>query len=336
MLPCLNPLSLNVFPKGSKVNKDGSDGCFLSFGSSGELPKLGYWYRPFASYGDDTPFNLETKEGAVGYIVSCGRCINCRRNKSFRWTRRLLMESDAYQDDDMCFLTLTYDDDHLPVDGLLNYEHVQGFLKRLRKSVSDRLRFFCCGEYGDTFGRPHYHMILFGHDFFTGSKIAGYGENGVPLFHHSVIDSAWPFGFAEFGTCDQASIQYVAGYVAKKYKTDNIHPEAPPFVRMSLKPGIGRLFLEKHVDQIERDGGFYLRGKFYTVDSASLRYLIKECSLLFRLLPEIQLQNKEIAELLSNQYKLVSNLDKDTLDKTLAKCYNIRNRLGDIYGKVKG
>lgn len=336
MLPCLSPLSLNVFPKGSKINKDGSDGSFLSFGFSNQLPELGNWYRPFSASGDDTPFNIVSKEGVIGYLVPCGRCINCRRNKSFRWSRRLLMESDGYKDDAMQFLTLTYDDNNLPADGKLHYEDVQAFLKRLRKSCPAKLRFFCAGEYGDTFGRPHYHIILFGYDFFTGSKIAGYSADGKPLFHHSIIDNAWQKGYAEFGDVDQASIQYVAGYVTKKLMSDNLeYPDAPPFIRMSLKPGIGRNFLLSHADQVQRDGGFYLRGKFYLIDSVSLRFLIRECALPASLLPDIQLHNKEIAELVKNQYKLVTDKDKIELDKTLALWYNRQHRLGDIYGRKK-
>ena len=32
------------------------------------------------------------------------------------------------------FVTLTYDDDHLPEYNSLNYKHFQDFMKRLRKS----------------------------------------------------------------------------------------------------------------------------------------------------------------------------------------------------------
>lgn len=92
------------------------------------------------------------------------------------------MESDSYSDDQMIFLTLTYDDKHLPEDGELHYDHVQTFLKNLRRLCLSRLRFFVCGEYGDLFDRCHWHMILFGHDFFTGARVAGYSDDGQPLF----------------------------------------------------------------------------------------------------------------------------------------------------------
>ena len=40
------------------------------------------------------------------------------------------------------FVTLTYDDDHLPEYNSLNYKHFQDFMKRLRKSHNG-VRFIC-------------------------------------------------------------------------------------------------------------------------------------------------------------------------------------------------
>ena len=67
-----------------------------------------------------------------------------------------------------CFLTLTFDDLHLPASGSVNVRDVQLFLKRFRKALTYRnmkIRFFACGEYGDKNLRPHYHLIIFGYDF---------------------------------------------------------------------------------------------------------------------------------------------------------------------------
>lgn len=327
MLACLSPLEINVFPEGTKDKKDGSPGHFLSFNYSDLLPDIGDWR--FVHTGDFG--SVPVSESFVAprrFTVPCGKCLNCRRNKSFRWSRRLLMESDGYKADEMQFITLTYDDEHLPADGKLHYVDFQNFMKRLRKACPDELRFFMCGEYGDQFGRCHFHCILFGHDFFTGSKPAGYGSD-QPLFSHSMIEKAWKKGFAPFGSVDAASIQYVAGYVTKKQKQENKeHPDAPPFIRMSLKPGIGRKFLLEHLETIKRDHGFYLRGKFYQIDSDSLRFLIKECSLPDDLIEYHRAKNEYIAELVAKQYKLVTDKDKIDLDKTLASWYNVRNRLG--------
>ncbi len=73
-------------------------------------------------------------------------------------------------------MTLTYDDEHLPIndyvdsDGVihgkptLRKRDVQLFLKRLRKNYKydNHIKYFCCGEYGGKTFRPHYHLIIFG------------------------------------------------------------------------------------------------------------------------------------------------------------------------------
>lgn len=50
--------------------------------------------------------------------------------------------------------------------GVLYYKDVQDFIKRLRINldrhygIKDKFSFFCCGEYGPTSYRPHYHILL--------------------------------------------------------------------------------------------------------------------------------------------------------------------------------
>ena len=38
-------------------------------------------------------------------------------------------------------------------------------MKRLRKKYGSKIRFFQCGEYGELYGRPHYHACLLNFDF---------------------------------------------------------------------------------------------------------------------------------------------------------------------------
>lgn len=93
--------------------------------------------------------------------VPCGKCIGCRLERSRQWAIRCMHEASLYEDN--CFITLTYNDDHLPSNGSLDKTHFQKFLKRLRKSIyPQKLRYYHCGEYGDEGGRPHYHAIIFG------------------------------------------------------------------------------------------------------------------------------------------------------------------------------
>ena len=68
----------------------------------------------------------------LDYIeVPCGRCINCRINRTREWTMRLIQESDSWTN--TIFVTLTYQDTALPVDSGLHKEDLQKF-----SSVSER------------------------------------------------------------------------------------------------------------------------------------------------------------------------------------------------------
>ncbi len=106
--------------------------------------------------------------------VACGQCVGCRLERSRQWANRLLMELEYH--DSAYFVTLTYDDDHVPLAPYsdpdtgeaffamsLMKRDFQLFMKRLRFSFSDdSIRFFASGEYGPSTLRPHYHAIIFG------------------------------------------------------------------------------------------------------------------------------------------------------------------------------
>lgn len=267
------------------------------------------------------------------FLIPCGKCINCRRNKGFQWSRRLMMESDAYDEKDMCFLTLTYNDFCLPSDGLLHPEHSSAFLKVLRESLRRRdpgvsLRYFLAGEYGDQFDRPHYHLILFGYNFYEGAKLAGYGSDGLPLFSHPLLDKAWDKGFASFGSVTPASMQYVAGYVTKKFRKDN-QKEVPPFIRMSTRPGIGNRFLLDHKDSIIRDGGFCLKGRFYALDGDSFRFMIRNGFMSEDDQIISRIKKSRIADIRSRMSALLFPSDSRLSDRILAAKYALDNRLWD-------
>lgn len=176
----------------------------------------------------------------MGVEVPCGRCVGCRVEHRRQWTLRLLHEK-RYHDSQQrgsIFLTLTYDDAHLPQDGSLDVRHWQAFMKRLRRRVPEKLRFFTVAEYGDQTHRPHFHSILFGHDF---PDRRPHSDN---LFTSATIEKAWGMGHAPFGTVTADSISYVAGYAFKKVHGSgadrHYKGRRPEFSVMSRRPGIGR------------------------------------------------------------------------------------------------
>ena len=206
-------------------------------------------------------------------LVPCGRCIGCRLDYSRQWAERCIHEAKEHQYN--YFLTLTYDDDHLPIGekgfATLIEDEVSAFMKRLRKAMKkecgvDNIRFFACGEYGDGNGdspdihvmfRPHYHIILFNcplpdlqerHPIMVDGKlkmIRQYDSNGELLLFSPLVHRAWQQrGTAQIGQVTYESAAYVARYVVKKlYGKDGLaysdQGVIPPFVRMSRMPGIG-------------------------------------------------------------------------------------------------
>lgn len=156
----------------------------------------------------------------------CGQCLPCLINKRRIWTLRMILESFCHSYSS--FITLTYDDEHLPVDGLLSKRDAQLFLKRLRKSLHPRrFRYYLCGEYGPQTHRPHYHAILFGVH---------------PQMDADAINRCWCKGFTVIGQdTSDAAIQYVAGYVTKKITKRG--DSAREFALMSRRPALGSPFL---------------------------------------------------------------------------------------------
>lgn len=157
---------------------------------------------------------FNTRDGVQDETVTfaCGQCIGCRLERSRQWAIRCVHEASQHERN--CFVTLTYDDKHLPADRSLKLRHFQNFMKKLRKKYGAGIRFFHCGEYGEKFRRPHYHALIFNHDF--DDKILWSKNRGSPLYISESLDSLWEFGFATIGDVTFESAAYVARYITKK------------------------------------------------------------------------------------------------------------------------
>ena len=93
--------------------------------------------------------------------VRCGHCVECESQRASEWSHRIMDELSLHKE--AFFLTLTYNDDLIPIDHNLCKRDVQLFIKRLRKHISPtKIRYFMCGEYGSKNERPHYHLLIFG------------------------------------------------------------------------------------------------------------------------------------------------------------------------------
>lgn len=183
--------------------------------------------------------------------LPCGQCVGCRLERSRQWAVRCMHEASLH--DENSFLTLTYDNAHLPSNGSLVLSHFQDFMKRLRKSIAPkRVRYYHCGEYGEN-GRAHYHCLLFGHRFQDGKFFSGHDRNR--LFTSDTLSELWPHGFSVMGEVTFDSAAYVARYVMKKLTGDrkveygDRRPEYSTMSRGSKRlgtGGIGRGWYDKY------------------------------------------------------------------------------------------
>ncbi|MDO5343060.1 MAG: replication initiation protein [Bacteroidia bacterium] len=191
--------------------------------------------------------------------IPCGQCIGCRLEKSRQWAMRCVCESSLW--DYNIFLTLTYDNEHLPADLSLHKDHLQKFMKRLRKEFGDGIRFYACGEYGNLNERPHYHLILFNFRLLDAEPIR---YKPSPLFISPSLSKLWPFGFHSFGSVTFDSAAYVARYCTKKLTGDlaeeHYHGREPEFALMSRRPGIGHDWLQKYQSDVYPNDFVVMRG----------------------------------------------------------------------------
>lgn len=216
-----------------------------------------------------------------GSAYGCGRCAPCRNSKASIWATRIMLEALSYSDN--AFITLTYDDEHLPkINGneTVLPEHLNLFLKRLRyhyegyqrkiykelrlnepfEEYQKLFRFYAVAEYGGTFGRPHYHAILFNFPTCLRGRTRRDHGSGAADYANCcevclLVGRAWGKGIVEVGTVERGSAQYVCeNYVTKGLRRNDdirLRPgQHPEFSRMSRMPGIGQPSLWEYADAI--------------------------------------------------------------------------------------
>lgn len=201
--------------------------------------------------------DVRKSDGGPLITVACGRCINCRLNYAREKALRCMHEAQTSAGPGL-FVTLTYDDEHLPSDWCLVYRHFQLFMHKLRKAVPGAGRFFMSGEYGDDNDRPHYHAILFNCDL--SDKLHFKRVNGLDYYTSKLLSRLWGRGFVLIGDLTIDSAGYVARYNTKKITgaaagsayqfrvpgTGEVVDRPAPFSRSSNRPGIGYEWFQRY------------------------------------------------------------------------------------------
>lgn len=226
------------------------------------------------------PFKMKTKNGMI-FSVPCGRCMPCRLNRTAEWCLRLMYEFQQW--DYASFVTLTYDDEHLPIAengrSTLKKRDLQLFMKRLRRYSGLKLKFFACGEYGseEKTHRPHYHLIIFGLDPLNANHRTFIAESW-----QKCDSQLWQFKrkHNSIDIVNKYDIAYVAGYVQKKLygkcAKDEYKGIEPPFSLQSKGLGFdGFLEVETMID-------FYNSAIFQSETTNKVSHVILGKNLKFR------------------------------------------------------
>lgn len=254
-------------------------------------------------------------------VVPCGQCRGCRMDRSREWANRMMLELPYHEHN--YFLTLTYDEEHVPRsyyladdDGVvdedvecltLKPEDMTAFLKRLRrwqeyKFGKHDFRYYYCGEYGSQTHRPHYHMIAYDLEL-PDLEVGGKTELGFQYLRSQKLDELWGNGYVGISDVTWETCAYVARYILKKlngdaaefYRTFNLVPE---FVRMSLKPAIGKRWYEEHGDEIYKNDEILIKTKERGIKSKPPHYFDRLYDLEY---PEqmsmIKANRKKVAEM---------------------------------------
>lgn len=245
--------------------------------------------------------------------IACGQCIGCRLEKSRQWAVRCMHEAKCHRYNSFVTLTYRqetlpengqlvkrhaakfmnrlrqaatrqlrkFPPHNPPVGGggILTSRttaHRRGAADAPDKALAHRplIRFYLAGEYGSQFGRPHFHICLFGVDFSDKKYLAKTGS-GSKLYRSPTLEKLWTYGFSSVGELTFESAAYAARYIMKKINgkqaekhyeklnpdTGEIYRLQPEYNNMSRATGLGKEWMEKHYRDWYPEGKIIVRGK---------------------------------------------------------------------------
>lgn len=257
-------------------------------------------FRPSRAWyhvdGGRALFKFPVGENPAEYVEGvavCRHCIGCKADRARDVSLRTAHE--AHFVGRSCFLTITYDREHLPWEsrpvspaglrqalqypgnvlpfaGSLRRRDLVLFMKRLRKEVFARyglrVRAYAVGEYGGRTARPHYHLCLLGFDFAEDRRPAGESKHGHSMFTSAELDRIWGQGMCWINEMGQEVAQYAAKYAVKqqggrielRQHLGHVFEVEPPFDSLPRGRALGLPWLEEFWFDVFPRGLVVLRG----------------------------------------------------------------------------
>lgn len=296
--------------------------------------------RLISCYGVDSQYvykylkSIEYERFEKMVQVPCGCCRECLADNSKQWAFRILKEASQFENN--YFITITYNDDYIPKDRMLEKDFFTDFNKKLktylnRNGLKSDFRFYGVGEYGSKTARPHYHVIYFNLDL-QDLKFEYIDSNHNLHFSSRFLEQVWQKGFIDIGSVDIGSACYVARYCDKKRRLTTSEKRdlqdkgiVPEFSAMSRRPGIGASYYDEAFDR-------FINGKYYDIEKGKQfklpLYYTKKFKEILKDTPELERYEKQAKQSASltvaNQLELSDIVDLDSYNQSLDSIHSKR------------
>lgn len=259
--------------------------------------------RPLGSYprvkflgprSQERDFSFREIAGEV-IDIPCGKCDLCRVTRRYERALRIMLEAESWPGKTY-FITLTYSDEFIG-DGELRHSDWRQFVinfrqkfcqakycdiskprhwknfGKVRSHTFKEIKQVMCGEYGDSFGRRHFHGIIFNHTFSDALPTGTYSGQGFPILTSPSLSSVWKKGFVQVEEVNMDLALYVSSYV-----TDQALDDCPDFGHVKKQygrfgRGIGRSWLEKYTNDVLVAGHISLSSGNYPIPRIFLRWM---------------------------------------------------------------
>lgn len=208
-----------------------------------------------------SPILVSNSQGTI--LAPCGRCLSCciAKQSALEFLCKKELQTVYKRGLGASFVTLTYDDNHVPYVATdspyqtLVKRDFDLFNKRVRRYIErdnmPTIKFVAAGEYGDSLGRPHYHVVYFGLTDFLADRY---------------VSKSWQYGLYQVGALSAGGLRYVLKYMTKSRPDRDIERfyasvgVEKPFIKHSHLLGFD--WIQNHAKDIADDGYvFTQRGK---------------------------------------------------------------------------
>lgn len=199
--------------------------------------------------------------------IPCGKCELCRVEQRYSKAVRIMLEAESWPEATY-FITLTYNQEN-HTDPDLDHKDWAQFMKNFReefcqakhslypmklrkgkvrtKSVTfKKIKQVMCGEYGDTFGRKHFHGIIFNHSFDDIEFTGNYSKKGNPIHTSKKLADVWKKGFVQLEKVNFDLALYVGSYVTDYMDETDVNTGHKKKQYGRFGKGIGETWIRKY------------------------------------------------------------------------------------------